>query len=109
MDFTREPAGFSLGLLSAEAHDYLASSSALVGTPVNRLSAMNRRAVELFDAHGTDLYSQPVELDVCAQHNNGGFTADILINFLHRKNYKSHYLLRCHKQHVPLSILSHLR
>lgn len=77
MDFTREPAGFSLGLLSAEAHDYLASSSALVGTPVNRLSAMNRRAVELFDAHGTDLYSQPVELDVCAQHNNGGFTADI--------------------------------
>ncbi len=78
MDFTRNPAGFSAVLLSADARDYLAASGALDGkTPFERLYAMNRRAVEFFASHGVDLRTQPVEIDVCAQHNNGGFSIDI--------------------------------
>jgi len=83
MDFRRNPGGagklaeFEPGLLGPEARDYLERSGALLPTPIARLRRMNRPAVELFKAHGIDLGREPLEIAVCAQHNNGGFKGTI--------------------------------
>jgi succinate dehydrogenase/fumarate reductase flavoprotein subunit len=83
MDFRRNPGGarklaeFDPGLLGPEARVYLERSGALLPTPIARLRRMNRPAVELFKAHGIDLGREPLEIAVCAQHNNGGFKGTI--------------------------------
>ncbi|MHC4119289.1 MAG: hypothetical protein ACYSWO_17475, partial [Planctomycetota bacterium] len=33
-------------------------------------------AIEIYTENGIDLYSEPLEIAVCAQHNNGGFAVD---------------------------------
>src|SRR5699024_9667658 len=50
---------------------------ALVKTPIARLAQINRKAIDLYAAHGIDLYRQPLEVSVCAQHNNGGLAVDL--------------------------------
>jgi succinate dehydrogenase/fumarate reductase flavoprotein subunit len=37
---------------------------------------MNTPAIEIYEENGIDLYSEPLEIAVCAQHNNGGFAVD---------------------------------
>ena len=78
MDFLHNPKGLERGfsLLSEESYTYLSRSGALFGTPIERLEKMNRGAIELYAAHGIDLYSEPLEIAVCAQHCNGGVTVD---------------------------------
>jgi succinate dehydrogenase/fumarate reductase flavoprotein subunit len=70
-------APFEPGQLGAEAHGYLEKSGALVGTPIARLRKMNGPAVDLYKSHGIDLAREPLEIAVCAQHNNGGFRGSI--------------------------------
>jgi succinate dehydrogenase/fumarate reductase flavoprotein subunit len=74
--FRRNPAGFRFDDLSAEALDYLTRSGALQDTPLERLRAMNPGAIELYAEHGIDLAAEPLEIAVCAQHNNGGLAGD---------------------------------
>jgi succinate dehydrogenase/fumarate reductase flavoprotein subunit len=76
LDFRRNPEGFSFDDLSEEARTYLARSGALLGTPVERLRAMNPPAFDLYAEHGIDLTTEPLEIAVCAQHNNGGLAAN---------------------------------
>jgi succinate dehydrogenase/fumarate reductase flavoprotein subunit len=38
---------------------------------------MNAPAIELYRSRGIDLYSELLEIDMCAQHNNGGFSVDV--------------------------------
>jgi succinate dehydrogenase/fumarate reductase flavoprotein subunit len=76
LDFRRNPEGFSFDDLSEEARTYLARSEALLGTPIQRLRAMNPGAADLYADHGIDLATQPLEIAVCAQHNNGGLAAN---------------------------------
>jgi succinate dehydrogenase/fumarate reductase flavoprotein subunit len=76
LDFRQDPEGFSFDDLSEEARTYLARSGALLGTPIERLRAMNPGAVDLYAEHGIDLATQPLEIAVCAQHNNGGLVAN---------------------------------
>ena len=78
LDFSRNPKGLEegFGLLSEEAHAYLEKSNALFGTPIRRLAKMNRGAIELYAAHGIDLYKEYLEIAVCAQHCNGGVAVD---------------------------------
>jgi succinate dehydrogenase/fumarate reductase flavoprotein subunit len=76
LDFRRNPEGFSFDGLSKEARTYLARSEALLATPIERLRAMNPAAVELYAEHGIDLATEPLEIAVCAQHNNGGLAAN---------------------------------
>jgi succinate dehydrogenase/fumarate reductase flavoprotein subunit len=76
LDFRRNPEGFSFDDLSEEARTYLARSGALQGTPVERLRAMNPGAFDLYAEHGIDLATEPLEIAVCAQHNNGGLAAN---------------------------------
>lgn len=79
LDYTRDPAclkerGFSA--LSEEAYSYLERSGALTDLPVNRLARMNPAAIGLYRDHGIDLYTEPLEIGMCAQHNNGGISVD---------------------------------
>lgn len=78
MDFRRNPTGLSgnFSALSEEAHAYLESSGALLDTPIKRLAKMNPDAIALYKRHGIDLYAEPLEIAVCAQHHNGGIAVD---------------------------------
>ncbi len=83
LDFRRDPRGdgrlapFSPGQLGPEAFGYLERSGALLARPIARLKKMNRPAVDLYKSHGIDLAREPLEIAVCAQHNNGGFRGSI--------------------------------
>ncbi|MGZ5496195.1 MAG: FAD-binding protein [Candidatus Aminicenantales bacterium] len=73
----RRLARFEPGQLGAEAHGYLEKSGALMKTPIARLKKMNSPAIDLYKIHGIDLAREPLEIAVCAQHNNGGFRGSI--------------------------------
>ncbi|MCK5739670.1 FAD-binding protein, partial [bacterium] len=83
MDFRQNPQGdarlgqFRFEDLSEEAYTYLKNSKALFGTPIERLEHMNPIAIELYKKNGIDLHTEPLEVAVCAQHNNGGLKGDI--------------------------------
>ena len=82
MDFLRNPVGsdsmdkFDIDALEPEAKEYLQKAGALQGTPIERLAHMNPLAIDIYKENGIDLYSEPLEIAVCAQHNNGGFAVD---------------------------------
>ena len=80
IDFTQNPrgleSGFDVLLLPEEAYEYLKNSGALFGTPIERLAKMNMGAIELYADHGINLYAEPLEIAVCAQHCNGGVAVD---------------------------------
>lgn len=78
LDFLHNPKGLENGfaVLPEEAYTYLANSGALFGTPIQRLCKMNEGAVALYADHGIDLYSELLEIAVCAQHCNGGVAVD---------------------------------
>jgi len=82
MDFLHNPVGsdsmdeFDIGALEPEAKEYLQKAGALQKTPIERLAHMNTPAIEIYEENGIDLYSEPLEIAVCAQHNNGGFAVD---------------------------------
>ncbi len=73
----QEKETFNPGDLDPVAKDYLESSESLQSTPLERLLSINRPAYELFRDHGINLASEPLEIGICAQHNNGGLKADI--------------------------------
>jgi succinate dehydrogenase/fumarate reductase flavoprotein subunit len=58
--------------LSEKAREYLTNSNALLPKPIERLEKMNRPAIDLYASHGIDLYTERLEIAVCAQHCNGG-------------------------------------
>ena len=76
LDYRENPAGFALRGLSDEALAYLTKSNALQETPLARLRAMNPAAIDLYRKHGINLARRPLEIAVCAQHNNGGLAAN---------------------------------
>lgn len=78
LDFLHNPKGLEYGfdVLPKEAYTYLEKSEALFGTPIERLKKMNEGAIELYRNHGIDLYSEYLEIAVCAQHCNGGVAVD---------------------------------
>ncbi len=83
MDFRKNPVGnssigsFRFEDLDKEAYSYLEKSNALFGTPIERLKKMNPMAIELYKKHGIDITKEPLEVAVCAQHNNGGLLGDV--------------------------------
>lgn len=77
MDFRENGEGFSFEDLSDEARTYLVRSEALQNTPIARLQQMNQPAIDLYADHGIDITTEPLEIAVCAQHNNGGLAGNI--------------------------------
>jgi len=78
MDFTRDPSGLleEFALLSQECQEYLMRSGAVMARPIERLNQMNAPAVSLYQDHGIDLWKEPLEIHVCAQHCCGGVAVD---------------------------------
>lgn len=82
MDFLRNPAGngdmkeFRIDDLEDEALKYLKSAGAEQNLPIERLEHMNPLAIDIYKEHNIDLYSEPLEIAVCAQHSNGGFAVN---------------------------------
>lgn len=83
MDFRENPRGdarvgaFKFEDLQPEAYNYLKNSNALFGTPIERLEKMNPLAIELYQTNGIDIHTEPLEIAVCAQHNNGGLKGNL--------------------------------
>jgi succinate dehydrogenase/fumarate reductase flavoprotein subunit len=83
VDFTRNPTGLMRGceadisLAGVVACEYLERCGATGGTPISRLARMNPKAIELYRSYGVDLYKEPLEISVCAQHCNGGLEVDM--------------------------------
>ena len=83
MDFRENPRpgdgieGYAPSQLSPEALQYLTAAGASdLPTPIDRLRHMNPQAIELYRGHGIDIASEPLEVRVCNQHNNGGIETD---------------------------------
>ncbi|MEN6577495.1 MAG: FAD-binding protein [Phycisphaerales bacterium] len=82
LDFRRNPVGngtqraFGLDELEPEALEYLRNAGATQRTPIERLTHMNPLAIEIYKENGIDLHAEPLEIAVCAQHNNGGFAVN---------------------------------
>jgi len=83
LDFRKNPMTsrkleeFNLSNLDAEAYNYLKKREALLDTPFARLKQMNPLAIKLYRKHGINLDKEPLEIAVCAQHNNGGLVGNI--------------------------------
>ncbi len=77
LDFCSNPNDFSFSSLPDEVRIYLEKSGALKNTPIERLLHMNPGAVDLYRHHKIDLTREPLEVAVCAQHNNGGLAGNI--------------------------------
>jgi succinate dehydrogenase/fumarate reductase flavoprotein subunit len=82
LDFRQNPVGaggmgpFNLDDLEPEAFEYLRDAGATQKAPIERLAHMNPLAVEIYRENGIDLHGEPLEIDVCAQHNNGGLAVN---------------------------------
>lgn len=82
LDYTKNPKKaeknglFASELLNQEAYAYLKNSDGLWNTPIERLEHMNPAAIQLYRSHNIDLYSELLEIAVCAQHNNGGLAGN---------------------------------
>ena len=79
MDFRTNTIGnasmkpFDVKDLEPEAYQYLEKAGAFQPTPIERLAHMNPLAIDIYRENGIDLHTEPLEIAVCAQHNNGGF------------------------------------
>ena len=78
LDYRTNPVdgAFSYDALLPEAREYLERAGACFGTPIERLAHMNQPAIDFYRDKGVDLYTQPLEIALCAQHNNGGIGID---------------------------------
>ena len=82
MDFLRNPVGtaemnpFNIESLEEEALVYLQRTQATQTLPIERLAHMNQPAIDIYTENGIDLWHEPLEIAVCAQHMNGGFVVD---------------------------------
>lgn len=78
LDYRTNPVSgaFDYKSLLPEARVYLEKAGACFGTPIERLAHMNQPAIDFYRDKGVDLYTQPLEIALCAQHNNGGLGID---------------------------------
>ena len=82
MDFTQNPIPgdgkepFDLQAMDEEALTYLVRNQALQATPIERLEYMNPLAIDIYTEHNIDIRTEPLEINVCSQHHNGGFVVD---------------------------------
>ena len=78
LDYTRNPGGGPIHFeaLTPEARNYLQSADACQETPFQRLQRLNEPAVAFYREKGVDLQTQPLQIALCAQHNNGGLAVN---------------------------------
>ena len=78
LDYRKNPVdgAFDYSALLPEAREYLERAGACFGTPIERLAHMNQPAIDFYRDKGVDLAAEPLEIALCAQHNNGGIGID---------------------------------
>lgn len=80
LDYRNNPDGLKVPVNYQEASDemreYLEQVGVFQETPVERLRFMNEPAYQFYLEHGVDLEQECLELQICAQHNNGGIEVD---------------------------------
>lgn len=78
LDFSENPRSLPIEgeSLIGEAKTYLEKNEAIFGKPIDRLRKMNEPAYQFFLSKGVDLAREPLEVALCAQHNNGGLAVD---------------------------------
>lgn len=82
LDFMKNPAALmkdgivDFSRLHGEAKEYLENSGALLGTPYERLSHMNPKAIKVYSDRNIDISKEYLEVAVCIQHGNGGIACD---------------------------------
>lgn len=82
LDFIHNPSalqnekGVDFSALTGEARTYLENCDALADTPYKRLERMNPKAIEIYSSHKIDIGKEYLEIQVCAQHNNGGISGN---------------------------------
>ena len=78
LDFTENPNSkpVDFSKLPDEARIYLEKAGGCFGLPIERLKHMNAPAVDFYLDKGVDLTKEPLEIALCAQHNNGGLGID---------------------------------
>ena len=82
LDFTKNPncaaknGSLDFDLLGETAYEYLDNSNAFLATPIERLFKMNPLAIDLYKDNNIDIEKEYLEIDVCAQHQNGGLAGD---------------------------------
>ena len=81
MDFLANPwdgeESFTPAGLDDEVREYWDNSGLTGKTPLERLRQLNPGAISLYLDHNIDLSGEPLQIGVCAQHNNGGLSGDI--------------------------------
>ena len=77
LDYRTDPADLDFSALNGETRSYLERSGALADSPLKRLEILNAPAIELYRKHKIDLSKEPLEIAVCAQHNNGGLAGNV--------------------------------
>lgn len=77
LDYRSDPDDLDFSALDKESSSYLNNANAWSDTPLKRLAKLNAPAIELYKQHGIDLSVEPLEIAVCAQHNNGGLAGNI--------------------------------
>ena len=77
LDYRSNCRDFDFDELGNDAHNYLRNSNALFGSPIERLRKMNEPAISLYMDHEINITKEPLEIAVCAQHNNGGLAGNI--------------------------------
>ncbi|MHA1675493.1 MAG: FAD-binding protein [Promethearchaeota archaeon] len=77
LDFRQNPSEFSWDQLDGDVKSYLEKSEGVQNLPIERLHHMNPKAIDLYKKHGIDIWKEPLEIGLCAQHCNGGVTGDI--------------------------------
>jgi succinate dehydrogenase / fumarate reductase, flavoprotein subunit len=80
LDFRSNPVREQLDVseLILEAREYLERAGITGGTPIERLRIMNEPAYQFYLERNpyVDLEHDMLEIDLCAQHNNGGLLVD---------------------------------
>ena len=76
LDYTKNPENFCFDALSDEAKEYLIKTDSLGDTPIERLTKLNSKAIDVYLRQGIDIHKDLLRIAVCAQHNNGGVYTD---------------------------------
>ena len=72
LDYRKDPEDFDFEKLSGETKEYLLNSHAVAPSPIERLTLLNPDVITLYKNNRIDITKEPLEIAVCAQHNNGG-------------------------------------
>ncbi len=78
LDYRENPGNkpIDFAQLSQETREYLKAAGAECQTPIERLKHMNLPAYDFYKERGIDLEIKPLEIALCAQHNNGGLSVN---------------------------------